>query len=755
MSEQFVHFAYPVLLLVLSLFFIYRLKITRTREAGGGGFIYTGLILTFLYAVVKLVEQHPNFADWFLEGVYPVIVIAEFVILAAGLISLVVGTALYFGYWGDRVVILDSHLEKLRLLERLQEESRYPYPLPELLGRALSIILRTLDEKAGLIYLYDSTDKLFRLTAAHGLNEDEKGLLREYPYDRNIITESLEDAVPLASSDFRSFGGKAQLAFTGYHSLLVIPLISARTKQGSLVFFSRDKHHYSEEFISIIMPIAEWMSELINSTRLHAELKKVRNDLESSISQAGEFIDQLEKLIIALDGVESAASFSRRCRGLLGSEEVWLIGLEDNRLIIHGGTTERTVFSDNFKTALVNALTKGRPVVLNQEDSDKDGGKVVRRSSVLYPVGGDNDAILLRKTGGEMKMSDRDIKMFNIIAGFARMLLFNLRINKKNEAGFRGFETINSILRMKISRSEPLQDLKIFLAELAAVVSSEAIILLFERSGNHFMVSHSSYDYETISDITINVGEGGVGRTAALKLPEAVFGTVNVSRQINQYDEENRILMNKLIGEREYPVFCGNYPIVFENRVEYIISVLDFEEPPGGGREMHRLLAVLTGLLNLRMEIAFIRGPEKMAPSGKGRASMSALVTAGQPVILDLIASMCQSLECEVYTAANGSEAIKVFDSHRPDVVIVDLATKGGPQEVEISDLANQGLPAWDLASRIKMISPEIPLIAVTGWDTALDDGRIKDAGFDYILQKPFRLEQLAEIIARLDNSAK
>ncbi|HDL03464.1 MAG TPA: response regulator, partial [candidate division Zixibacteria bacterium] len=62
---------------------------------------------------------------------------------------------------------------------------------------------------------------------------------------------------------------------------------------------------------------------------------------------------------------------------------------------------------------------------------------------------------------------------------------------------------------------------------------------------------------------------------------------------------------------------------------------------------------------------------------------------------------------------------------------------------------AMPNLSGWDVASRIKAISPGTPVIIITGWGVTVDEGKMKQAGADFLLHKPFRLEQLSEIITK------
>jgi hypothetical protein len=250
MPEQIIAVIYPVFLIALSIFLVYRLKMRQTRDVEGLGLIYTGLFLILISSLANLLQHQPDYPTWFIGDVYTVIPIAEFLLLAGGVILFLIGLVLYFSYWGDRDQEVANHLEKLRLLDNLQQENRYPSPVPELLDRVLRGMLSGLDEEAGAIFLLNRSQKKFVLVTASGLTKEEISLLEYYPYGRNIVTQTVEDETPMISSDFRSLGGKAQLAASKFRSILVVPLISGRSRVGALLFFSQEEMHYSREFIS-------------------------------------------------------------------------------------------------------------------------------------------------------------------------------------------------------------------------------------------------------------------------------------------------------------------------------------------------------------------------------------------------------------------------------------------------------------------------------------------------------------------------
>lgn len=746
MSQIYVHFAYPVLIIVLALFFIYRLKIARTKNTGGVGLIYSGLILTFLVSILFLLEQHPSFADWFLEGIYPLIILFEFSLLAAGLILFVAGLAIYFSHWGDRIVEVDIHLNKLKLLEKIQEECRAPYPVPQLVNRVLANLLYGLEETTGAAYLFNQKNQTYTLAAVAGLSENEIELLKDYQYGRNVISEAIDNDTPLITSDFRSFGGKAQLALIGFNSLLVLPLISGKTKLGVLVFLSEKKNHYSEEIISLVSPIIKWLSSRIEITQIGRVLKRSEVFSETTEIRVTDQFKKLKDLIGSINANGSVQSFVRKCRALAEADEAWLLGLADGELTIYGSSSDQIDFSDNFRAAIINALSKHKAVVLNQEETDEDGQSYIARSSILYPVGKKDDALLLMKKNGAISISEEDQKIFDIATSLTEIVIENSAAKNSAVSRRKGFDTINEIFRIDLGSRQPQQNILKLVNKVTGLISADSIVLLFKRRDNHFEVVHSTVDHDAVRSITIAMGEGGVGKIAALKHPEFESGLGNVSRYLDQYHQENRIQITKLFGDFKGPIFHGDYPILINNRVDYVISIYDFQPNAVGETEIHQLLSILTGLFNLRLELANSNNVESNLPSEPRAGFPLVLIIADQPVILDLMTSMCFSMNCRVVSSGDSGEALSIFEAEKPDVVIVDILSEDGTQKINISDLAQKSLSARDIASRIKEVSSKTTTIAVAGWGTP-DEGKMKETGFDFVLQKPFKIEQLHKII--------
>lgn len=957
--------AYPIILLGLSIFFIYRLKINQVGETGSLGSIYAGLSLLFASSLMNLLQRHPDYHEWFLDSVYPVVTIGQLVLIVAGMIFLVAGLIIYFSYWRDSEIEVTNQLEKLKVLDNLQQESRYPYQMLELLDRVLKSMLSGLEEEAGAIFLLNRSQRKFVLATGFGLTKEETALLEYYPYGRNIITQAIEDESPMISADFRSLGGKAQLAASKFRSILVVPLISGKNKLGVLLIFSQEDRHYSREFIALVTPIAEWLSGKIEVNRLGRELRKSQQLLESKSQRLSSFVKQVGGIIRTGTEIPSLSVFAEKCLGLAGSDEVWLIGLVGGRLTFYGGTQPRADFSDNFKAAMISSMAQNKAVILNQESNDEAGNSYIARASLLIPVDAHGYALLLRKNTGAISVSNEDFQVLEMIASLASMIISNSVTRAVKFSRSKGIEIIGDVLQIRFSGSQPEEGIKAFTSRLAGVLSQEDMLLLYRRNEQYLRILYSNVESEALDNISIALGEGTTGKTAALRTESAFFDSRKVAGNFSEYNDENAAALNELFGERGIPSFQADYPVVIGEQVTFVISVFGFDDSASGNMEQHRLLSLLVALLNLRISVSLagqvmrgvkagetrpaltaeqlnelnnelsaisgycqlamqdpnlsgasigsfesilktaermagkfrrfgsidkaaktsfvksagvneiirdifekdsisgnlymignrplavnlkladvpdldinyhnvqlliqsaigsfaenvddeeiitvstyskqqsiyidiskhrenfppvepvvgfgnysapdliegkikgadflkqletlsgdfaydrysktpsyfslrlpLAGQEAMTESVIPKAELSILAVDDKAVILDLLAAMCQSLGYKIHTARSGEEALKIFRSHKPGIVL--------------SDLVMTGMSGWELASRIKAISPNTPVIIITGWGVSIDRDKMKQTGVDFILHKPFRLEQLSDLISKV-----
>jgi CheY-like chemotaxis protein len=102
----------------------------------------------------------------------------------------------------------------------------------------------------------------------------------------------------------------------------------------------------------------------------------------------------------------------------------------------------------------------------------------------------------------------------------------------------------------------------------------------------------------------------------------------------------------------------------------------------------------------------------------------------------ETLVMLLESFGHEVVTAADGPTGVRVAESERPEVAVVDI-----------------GLPGFDgyeVCRRLRTLLGEgVKLVALTGYGQAEDRERARAAGFDVHLTKPADINTLAAVVAQ------
>jgi CheY-like chemotaxis protein len=100
-----------------------------------------------------------------------------------------------------------------------------------------------------------------------------------------------------------------------------------------------------------------------------------------------------------------------------------------------------------------------------------------------------------------------------------------------------------------------------------------------------------------------------------------------------------------------------------------------------------------------------------------------------------MLAALVKQFGHEVLTVHDGPQALRVAETYRPDVILLDI---GMP-----------GMNGFEVARalREKGITPAPKIVAVTGWGKAEDHERSREAGFDMHLVKPVEVSQIQQAL--------
>ncbi|WDP91815.1 MAG: response regulator [Desulfobacter sp.] len=112
---------------------------------------------------------------------------------------------------------------------------------------------------------------------------------------------------------------------------------------------------------------------------------------------------------------------------------------------------------------------------------------------------------------------------------------------------------------------------------------------------------------------------------------------------------------------------------------------------------------------------------------------MNILIIDDDPIVVH---SCCRILEAEgikVMTAADVASGIQMLRQGRFDLVITDIKMPGRD--------------GFDLIRTVKAVTPELPVLMMTGYLTGETVARGRQAGADQCIAKPFTPEELVAAV--------
>ncbi len=112
------------------------------------------------------------------------------------------------------------------------------------------------------------------------------------------------------------------------------------------------------------------------------------------------------------------------------------------------------------------------------------------------------------------------------------------------------------------------------------------------------------------------------------------------------------------------------------------------------------------------------------------------LVVDDEPLVCDAVKMMLDFDGHDVRTAGNGKDALAMLEADHFDLVITDF-------EMPV-------MKGDELAAAIKARSPKQPVVMITAYAEMLQASGNPLTGVDFVISKPFLLENLREAIAKV-----
>jgi signal transduction histidine kinase/ActR/RegA family two-component response regulator len=110
------------------------------------------------------------------------------------------------------------------------------------------------------------------------------------------------------------------------------------------------------------------------------------------------------------------------------------------------------------------------------------------------------------------------------------------------------------------------------------------------------------------------------------------------------------------------------------------------------------------------------------------------LVIDDEEFVRSVLSRTLAKVNHQVTLAANGEKGVQLFKEGKFDMVLTDL---GMP-----------GMSGWEVCRMIKKISPDTPVGMITGWGAEMSQSKMEEYGLDFLISKPFDLNQILNVVA-------
>ena len=597
---------YPLAAVVFSAFVLIRFRFFTDRDLPGRSLALSGAICLVAAAVWQSVKGLEGYHEWFLAGAYSYFDIIQVLVFLAGSFLLAAGLILFADYWQLRKESLSIHEQKLTILATIQRDARDPYHLLELLDLALKEIVSHLSSTAGAVFLINRKSRQFVLAAQAGLTRDETAAFERYPFQRNLLSQTIEIGESLITGSFQIPGTGSEDA-SRFRNSLILPLISGSERIGGIVLLSEEPGMFGNSEVRYLEPVAEWLAEKIKSSRLTRELGRVKKESEEGKRVKSEEISLLKDSLAAVAQREPIKAFCSRLAGLAGSNSAHVCTLSAGTLQIIDGSEPLIDISENYKTALVDAIGRHKPLIINQEVIADDSRQQVALSSLVLPIPHlqQPTALLLRQESAPFKIGESELEQLDLMTGMAAMIMKLQQANRTDISRKLGFEQITRMLQLKnIGRFE--DEPEMIGQTMQALLPEDSEVITFVRNDGGLFVSIKQLSHSD-ERLSLAAGEGALGLVSTDLKPSIAAGRKEVNALLNSFGPHNMEALKRSFGERDLPDFSAVFPVVQADLLVGAVEVFVWTVNETQQKELERLLTLAVGMYNVALAVNHLR----------------------------------------------------------------------------------------------------------------------------------------------------
>ncbi len=692
-----------------------RLQLLTNKAAKGRVAFFAGTMFLLLGSLWTALRFRPDYLDWFVPAAYTVIDIAHLIVIIFGLVFVIYGLSRFF----DSLIELQAEVEyreqKLNILENLQRDAREPYQFLELLNHSIKEIASTIPECAGAVFLIGRNRKQFVLATSIGLTSDETNRLEYYTYGDNDISQAVESGEPILSGSFAFTDENGDAVPSRYKSTMALPLISGMDKIGGIVLFSTIDRIFEQGDIRALAPVGEWLAEKIKSARSARELVSLRKEKEEQTALFNESSSRIEGAATAFNSPDLINNLCSTLKGFAECESVHLAAVLNGSLEILGGSEPLGSPGEEYAEALENTIVRGKPAVVNQYFENELGKTVPQTSTLVFPLDGvrANYAVILRRESNPFVLENFQLKILTIFSRLAFLALNKSESEKLEMTRRLGFDKVVHLLRLppRLSFDE---DPGFFARHLASLLPTHASVLSFvAEDGIMRLVDVFGEAGLGDEEILVRVGEGFIGRTAQTGVPMTISGKREFERMLDEFTDENKELLVKIIGKTNHPTFTLVAPLVAADRVAGVVAFIFPPMSENERKEWERLVTLACGLYSMRMTLGMMNQKQTEFVPDEGinqivnAVNNNLAAVVGNAEILMTRNGLDNEIRAHLQSIMNEAEiaSSQIRNLSGPKEIKSEIKEEKPPAELSLNEVAQQILRRSHVSEDLYMVA--------------------------------------------------
>ena len=209
----------------------------------------------------------------------------------------------------ERTGALAQSVSELKALEEIGRAVASSLDTKAVLATIVTRAVQLTRADAGAIYRYDASRKLFELAEAHALEQGFQDAIRSahIKFDENIFGLAYDERHAIALPDLRQspdFPLRDATLAAGFHSILVVPLLTQYEILGALVVQRRSVGDFPAGTIDLMQTFAHQSVLALNNARMFLEVEQKGRELAIANEHKTQFFANMShELRTPLNGI--------------------------------------------------------------------------------------------------------------------------------------------------------------------------------------------------------------------------------------------------------------------------------------------------------------------------------------------------------------------------------------------------------------------------------------------------------------------